>query len=383
MFEYTAEQEAIRKTARDFARKEVAPGIAARDAAARYDTQLLKRMGDLGFLGMLMPGEVGGTDTDLLSFCLVLEEIGRVDLALAWSLMASLSFAHPVATVGTPEQKALWMDTIVQPVLRGEANTAMGITEPDAGTDNGRIRTRAVREGDEWVINGSKTFITGAGLSTCKGVLAVCLTDPENYKFEHIFIPTGTPGYRISEPLRKMGLHSSDTRELFFDNVRVPLNHRIGLEGQGMQRTKSGFFTARVLISSTCLGLAEECLTLATDWAKQRVAFGKPIARYQYVQGMITDMALNIELGRLIRDKAAHLAMQGKPFAKEASMCKWFVTEMAKDCTDKAVQIFGGMGFMDACPVSRYYRDIRAATIGEGTTEIQRYVVAREMGLLS
>ncbi|MFZ1831262.1 MAG: acyl-CoA dehydrogenase family protein [Pseudomonadales bacterium] len=383
MFEYTEEQEAIRRTAHEFARKEVAPGVAERDAAARFDTALFKRMGELGFIGMLMPEEVGGTDTDILSFCLVLEEIGKVDLALAWSLFASLSFAHPVATLGTPEQKARWMDTIVQPVLRGEANTAMGITEPDAGSDNGRIRTRAVRDGDEWVISGTKTFITGAGLDICKGVLAVCMTDPEKFRFDHIFIPTGTPGYRIGAPLRKMGLHASDTRELFFDDVRVPLDHRIGMEGQGMERIKSGFFTARILISSTCLGLAEECLALATDWAKQRISFGKPIARYQYVQGMLTDMALNIELGRLIRDKAAHLAMQGKPFAKEASMCKWFVTEMAKDCADKAVQIFGGMGFMEECPVSRYYRDIRAATIGEGTTEIQRHVVAREMGLWS
>ena len=382
MFEYTETQEAIRKTARDFARKEVAPGVAERDASGQFDTGLFKRMGDLGFIGLLMPEEAGGSDTDILSFCLVLEEIGKVDLSLAWSLFASLSFAHPVTAVGTAEQKALWMDSIVKPVIRGEANTAMGITEPDCGSDNSRIRTRAVREGDEWVINGSKIFITGDGLDICKGMLPVCVTVLETFKFDHIFIPTGTPGYTKSKPLKKLGLNSSDTRELYFDNVRVPLNHRIGLEGQGMERTKTGFFIARILISSTCLGLAEECLTLATEWARNRVAFGRPIAQRQYVQGMLTDMALNIELGRLIRDKTAYLAIQGKPFAKEASMCKWFVTEMAKDCADKAVQIFGGSGCMDSSPVSRYYRDIRAATIGEGTTEIQRHVVAREMGLL-
>lgn len=381
MFEYTEEQEAIRRTAREFARKEVAPGAAERDATQQFDTKLFKRMGELGFIGMLMPKDCGGTDMDLLSFCLVLEEIGRVDLSLAWSLFASLSLAQPVVTLGTPEQKALWMESIVQPVLRGDATTCMGITEPDAGSDNARIRTRAIRDGNEWVINGQKTFITGAGLDICRGVVAVCLTDPEQRRFDHIFVPTGTPGYRIGPPMKKMGLHSSDTRELFFDDCRVPLVNRIGAEGEGLLRTLRGFFTARILIASTCLGLAEECLDLATAYAKQRVAFGKPIARYQYVQGMLTDMAMNVEFGRLIRDKAAHLFVADKPFFKEAAMCKWFITEMAKQTADSAVQIFGGMGVMDACPVSRYYRDIRASTIGEGTTQIQRYVVAREMGL--
>jgi short-chain 2-methylacyl-CoA dehydrogenase len=383
MFEYTEEQEAMRRVAREFARKEVAPGAEERDRTGQFDYKLYRRLGDLGFIGMLLPKEVGGSETDALSYWLVLEEIARVDLALSWAMMSALSFAGPVATLGTPEQKALWMDSLVGPALRGEASTCMGITEPEAGSDNSRIRTRAVLDGNEWVINGQKTFITGAGLEICRGVLAVCITDPEKRQYEQIFIPTGTPGYRIGPPLRKMGLRASDTRELFFDDVRVPANHCIGMEGEGLARILRSLGMGRIQIASTCLGLAEECLDLATAYAKQRVAFGKPIARYQYVQGMLTEMALNIHLGRLIRDHSARLYTAGKPFFKEASMCKWFVTEMAKKVADDAVQIFGGMGFMDECPVSRYYRDIRAATIGEGTTQIQQHVIAREMGLFA
>ncbi|NIP95365.1 MAG: acyl-CoA dehydrogenase, partial [Akkermansiaceae bacterium] len=176
--------------------------------------------------------------------------------------------------------------------------------------------------------------------------------------------------------MKKMGLRSSDTRELFFDDCRVPAINRFGIEGTGFERIMSGFFIGRIVIASTALGLAEECLDIATAYAREREAFGRSISRFQYVQGMLTDMALDLELGRLIRDKAAHLYEAGRPFAKEAAMAKWFITESAKRAADSAVQIFGGMGFMDECPASRYYRDIRAATIGEGTTEIQRYVVA-------
>ena len=382
MTEYTEEQEAIRRVAREFARKEVAPGAEERDRTGQFDYKLYRRCGELGFIGMLMPKEYGGSEADLLSWWLVLEEIARVDMSLSWAMMSALSAAGPIATGGTPQQKALWMDSVVKPALRGEATTCMGLTEPDAGSDNSRIRTRAVLDGDHWVINGQKTFITGAGLEICRGVLAVCSSDRERRQYEQIFIPTGTPGYRIGPPLRKMGLHASDTRELFFDDVRVPAYHRLGTEGQGLAGMLHALGMGRIQIASTCLGLAEECLDLATAYAKQRVAFGKPIARFQYVQGMLTEMALNVHLSRLIRDDSARLFMAGKPFFKEASMCKWFVTEAAKKVADDAVQIFGGMGFMDECPVSRYYRDIRAATIGEGTTQIQRHVIAREMGLL-
>ncbi len=382
MSDYTEEQESIRQTVREFARKEVAPGAAERDATGQFDYELYRRVGDLGIIGLHFPEEGGGAGADLLTYCLALEELARVDLALSWTTFVSLAGAHTVAALGTPEQKALWTKDWVEPVLRGEATTAAGLTEPDAGSDNSRIRTRAVLEGDEWVINGQKIFITNAGLENNVGVMLLCLTDPETRRFDTLLVPTGTPGYTIGPPMKKMGLRSSDTRELFFDDCRVPSIHRFGISGSGFERIMSGFFIGRIVIASTALGLAEECLDIASAYAKERHAFGRSISRFQYVQGMLTDMALNLELGRLIRDKAARLFEQGRPFAKQAAMAKWFITESAKQAADSAVQIFGGMGCMDECPASRYYRDIRASTIGEGTTEIQRYVVAREMGLL-
>jgi butyryl-CoA dehydrogenase len=381
MTEYTEQQEEIRRTVREFARKEVAPGAAERDATGRFDYELYRRVGDLGVIGLMFPAENGGGGADLLSYCLALEEIARVDLSLSWTTFVSLAGAHAIAALGNPEQKALWEKDWVGPVLRGEATTCAGITEPQAGSDNSRLQTRAELKGDEWVINGHKIFITNAGLDNNLGVLLLCCTDPETKRYDTILVPRGTPGYEIGPPLKKMGLRSCDTRELFFDDCRVPAMNRMGASGSGMDRILRGFFLGRVVIASTALGLAEECLEIATAYAKERSAFGRSISRFQYVQGMLTDMALNVELGRLIRDKAAHLYETGKPFAKQAAMAKWFITETAKQAADSAVQIFGGMGFMDECPASRYYRDIRAATIGEGTTEIQRYVVAREMGL--
>ncbi len=382
MYEYTEQQEAMRRTVREFVRKEVAPGAAERDATGKFDYALFKRVAEIGVTGLLMPEEVGGSGADVLTYCLALEEIARVDMALSWTTFVSLAGAHTIAALGTPEQKALFHKSWVEPVLRGEATTGAGITEPDAGSDNSRIKTRAVLEGDQWVINGSKIFITNAGLDNCLGVLVLCLTDPATRRYETILVPTGTPGYRIGPPLKKMGLRSSDTRQLFFEDCRVPAIHRFGTEGMGLDRILRGFFLGRIVIASTALGLGEECLAISTEYAKQRVAFKRPIAHYQYVQGMITDMALHMELGRLVRDKAARLCDAGQPFVREATMAKWFITESAKQAADSAVQIFGGMGFMDDCPASRYYRDVRASTIGEGTTEIQRYVVAREMGLI-
>jgi short-chain 2-methylacyl-CoA dehydrogenase len=383
MSEYSEQQEAIRSSVREFARQEVAPGAEQRDAKGEFDYALFRRVGELGVIGMMLPEEVGGGGADLLSYCLALQELARVDLAFSWSTFTSVAAAGAIVNMGTPAQRDRWMDTWVTPVLRGEATTAGAITEPEAGSDNSRLRTRAQSIGDEWVIDGQKIFITNAGLKENRGVMALCLTDPETRRYDLILVPTGTPGFEVGPPLRKMGLRSSDTRELFFRGCHVPADNRLGIPGTGFQAIMNGFFSSRIVIASTALGVAEECLEIASAYAKQRVAFGRSISRFQYVQGMLTEMALDVELGRLIRDEAARLCMAGKPFFKQAAMAKWFITESAKKAADHAVQIFGGMGFMDECPASRYYRDIRASTIGEGTTEIQRHVVAREMGLFT
>ncbi len=383
MSDYSEEQQAIRRTVREFARRELAPGAAERDATAQFDYALYRRLGELGVPGLMFPAEVGGGAADFLTFCLAVEEVARVDLSLSWTVAVAPAGAQMIAFLGTPEQKAMWTEQWLKPVVRGEAVTAAAITEPDAGSDTARLKTRAVLDGDEWVINGSKAFITNAGLENNVFAAVLCLTDPQARRFDTIIVPKGTPGYRIMPAYRKMGLRSCDTRELAFEDCRVPAVNRIGSLGGGRGRIIRGFFTARIALASTALGLAEECLEIAAAYAKERHTFGRPIASYQYVEGMLVEMALNVELSRLIRDKAARLLSQGLPHAKESAMAKWFCCESAKQAADYAVQVFGGMGFMDECPASRYYRDIRAATLADGTTQIQKHIIAREMGLLA
>ncbi len=381
MPDYSKEQQAIRRTVRDFARREVAPAAAERDASGEFDYALYRQLGDLGVPGLTLPQEYGGAGADLLTFCLAVEEVARVDMSLSWTVAVAPMGAQQIAMLGTPEQKAMWVDQWVNPVVRGEATTAAAITEPDAGSDTARLQTRAVLDGDEWVINGSKAFITNAGLENNVFAAVLCLTDPHARRFDVIIVPRGTPGYRIMPAYRKMGLRSCDTRELSFEDCRVPAVNRIGSPGGGRGRIVRGFFAARIVLASTALGLAEECLEIASAYARERHAFGRAIAAFQYVQGMLVEMALNVELSRLIRDKAARLLGQGLPHGREAAMAKWFCCESAKQAADHAVQVFGGAGFMDECPASRYYRDIRAATIADGTTQIQKHIIAREMGL--
>lgn len=377
---YSDEQEAIRRTVREFARREIAPGAAERDASSEFDYALYRALGDLGVPGLLLPEEYGGGAADPLTFALALEEIARVDLSLAWTVAVAPVGAQLIIALGTEEQKAMWRERWVLPVIRGEATTAAAITEPDAGSDTAAIQTRAVRDGDEWVINGSKAFITNAGLENNAFVTVLCRTEGEGRSFDTIIVPKDAPGYRIMPPYKKMGLRSCDTRELAFEDCRVPAVNRIGSSGGGRGRTLRGFFTARIMLASTALGLADECFDISLAYARGRTTFGRPLVDRQYIQGMLTEMALNNELSRLIRDKAARLQAQGQPHGKEAAMAKWFCCESAKRTADYAVQVFGGTGFMDECPASRYYRDIRAATIADGTTEIQRYIIAREMG---
>lgn len=379
--DYSDEQAAIRDTVREFARGELAPGAEERDRTGEFDYALYRRLGELGVPGLLVPEQFGGGGGDFLSFCLALEEVGRVDLSLSWTLFVAPLGALQVLGLGTDEQKEQWAERWVLPVSRGHAVTGGAITEPDAGSDTRAIRTTARLQGDEWVINGSKVFITNAGLDTNVFVSVLCRTGDQQERFDTIIVEPGTPGYTVMPAYRKMGLRSCDTRELAFEDCRVPALNRIGSSGKGRGGTVKGFFAARIMLASTALGLAEECLALAAGHASQRRAFGRPLAAHQHVQAMLSEMAMNVELSRLVRDRAARLLMAGKPHCKEAAMAKWFCCESAKKAADQAVQVFGGMGFMDECAVSRYYRDVRAATIADGATEIQKHIIAREMGL--
>jgi len=380
LISYTEEQEAIRRTVRDFTRREIAPGAAERDETGRFDYALYKHLCGLGIAGMPFPAGFGGTDTDSLSFCLALEEISRSDMSLALSRWVGIQGAHSM-THGSEEQISVWKDTYIARTIAGDVVSAGAITEPDAGSDTAAIKTRAVLDGDDWVLNGSKIFISNAGLDNCAFAMVLCRTDEG---FGIVIVPTGTPGYTMGPPLRKMGLRSSDTRELSFDDCRVPAMNLLGGRGSGRQAiVAGGFYTTRLYLASNAIGLAAECLDLALAHAKRREAFKRPIARFQYVQGMLVDMAVDLEAGRLLRDKACRMHDARQYYAKEAAITKLFCTETAKRTADGAVQIFGGLGYMDETPVSRYYRDIRAATIAEGTSEVQKYIIAREMGCFS
>ena len=377
---YTEEQEATRKMVRSFAENELAPGAEDRDKKGMFDYGLYRRLGELGICGMRFPEDYGGSDADFLTWCLALEEIGRVDLSLSWSLFVGTGAAGGILRAGTPEQIAEFFDKWVLPVIKGEAISAGAITEPEAGSDTRGIRTTAVQDGDEWIINGTKAFITNAGLDICTVASVVCLTDKQNMAFDTILVPFGTPGFKVMPPYRKMGLRSSYTAELSFDDCRVPVFNTLGKRGAGRTNTVQGLSIARISLSSTALGLHNACYEQALKYAKMRHAFKRPIFSFQHVQGMLVDMALELELSRMIRDKAAFLVDQDKPSMKEASMAKYFCCEAAGRAADSAVQIHGAMGYMDECSVSRYYRDIRAATIADGTTQIQKWIIAREIG---
>jgi len=374
---YSETQRQIQQAVRDFARREVAHGAEERDRTSRFDGALLRRLGDMGVPGMLFPEEFGGSGADALSFCLALEELSAVDMSLALTLWVGIQGAQSMIH-GGDDQLAAWSDTYIAPTVRGEMVGAGGITEPDAGSDTAAIKTRARLDGDEWVIDGGKIFISNAGLDICGFAMVLCRTD-DGYGI--IIVPNGTPGYTMGPPLRKMGLRSSDTRELFFDGCRVPSWHLLGGSGSGRQAiVGGGFHITRIYLASQAIGLARECLDVALAHAKRRVAFKRPLARFQHVQAMLVDMALEGEAARLLRDEACRLHEARQPYAKHAAMAKLFATEMAKRAADGAVQIFGGLGYMDETPVSRYYRDIRATTIAEGTSEIQKHIIAREIG---
>lgn len=375
---YSEEQEAIRRTVHDFARREIAPGAEERDAASSFDYELYRRLaGEIGLAGMPFREEFGGTDADALSFCLALEEVSRVDMSLGLTLWVGVQGALSM-THGSDEQIEAWREPYIAPTVHGEAVSAGAITEPDAGSDTAALKTSAAPHGDDWVINGRKIFISNAGLANCAFAMVLCRTA---MGFAIVIVPTGTPRYTMSTPLRKMGLRSSDTRQLFFDDCRVPALNVLGGTERGRQAIVSGgFYITRLYLASQAIGLASECLDLSLAHAKSRVAFKRPISRFQYVQGMLVDMAVEIEAGRLLRDKACLMYEAGMPYAKEAAIAKLFCTESAKRAADGAVQVFGGLGYMDETPISRYYRDIRAATIAEGSSEVQKYIIARELG---
>ncbi|MFO7273606.1 MAG: acyl-CoA dehydrogenase family protein [Bacillota bacterium] len=376
-FELSQEQRMIRDLAREFAEGEVAPGAAERDKTGRFPIELVRRMGELGLMGIPFPERYGGTGGDTVSYVLAVEEISRVDGSLGLTLAAHCSIGMgPVFQFGTEEQKLRWLPG----AARGEYLASFGLTEPEAGSDAAATKTTAVRDGDGWVLNGSKAFITNA--SYCGYIVCTAVTRPGmgHRGISAFIVPNPTPGFTIGPAYDKMGLRSSDTRPLFFDNVRLPADALLGQEGEGFRQFMATLDGGRISIGAMAVGIAQAAFEAALAYAKRRVQFGQTISKFQAIQFKLADMATEIELARNMVLKAAWLKDQGRPFTREAAMAKLFASETAVRAANQAIQIHGGAGYMEDLPVSRYWRDAKLTEIGEGTSEIQRLVIARQLG---
>ena len=378
--QFTPEQEEFRAVVRDFALQRIAPHAETWDRDHTFPVDVVKEMGELGLFGLLVDERWGGGGADLTTFCLVVEEIGRADQSLGITLeAAALLGAEPIQRFGSDAQKERWLPDLAA----GRALAAFGLTEPDGGSDVSAPTTRAdLRDspGDEqWVLNGAKAFITNSGTPITSLVTVTARTGPE--EVSTIIVPAGTPGLTVEPPYRKMGWHASDTHGLVLDDCAVPADHLLGERGRGVQQFLGTLNAGRIAIAALAVGLIAACLDECLAYARERVAFGRAIGGYQAVAFKCADMAVALETSRLATYEAARLFDAGAPHRKAAAIAKLTATEAAVTATRDATQIFGGYGFIDETPVSRYYRDAKILEIGEGTSEIQRLVISREYGL--
>ena len=376
-FKLTEDQELIRSTIRDFAEHEVRPGAAARDRDSDFPADLLKQLGGMGFMGAVIPVEYGGADIDSIAYALVIEELARVDASLAVTVAVHNSVgAYPIVRWGTEEQKRRYLP----PMAAGQALGAFALTEPQAGSDAANLKCRAVRDGDRYIINGVKAWCTNGPVADTIVLMAV--TDPgQGSKGISAFIlEAGTPGFQAGTIEDKMGLRSSKTSELVLDNCAIPAANRLGNEGDGLKVALSVLCASRTGIGAQAVGIAQGAFEEALRYAKVREAFGQPLAGFQATQFKLADMATRIEAARLLVLYAASRTEDvDRRIFRYSSMCKLFASEMANEVVAQAVQIHGGYGFSREYPVERFYRDARVTTIYEGTSEIQRLVIAREL----
>ena len=371
----TEEHELLRRTVREFADQRVAPVAEELDREHRFPYELVSEMAELGLMGMTIPEEYGGAGTDTVSYAIAVEELTRVDSSVAITVAAHHSLGTlPIYLYGNEEQKREWVPELAS----GQKLAAFGLTEAEAGSDAGATRTRAELQDGEWVINGSKMFITNAGTDITSCVTITAVTGEG--EISNIVVPNGTPGYEIAAPMHKLGWRASDTRELSFRDVRVPEGNLLGPRGKGFQQFLEILDGGRISVAAMGLGLAQGAYDLAAAYAKERRQFGKPIATFQAIQFQLADMATEIEAGRNMVYKAAWLKDQGRPFAKEAAMAKLYTGELSHRAANSALQIHGGYGFMDESAISRLYRDQKILEIGEGTNEVQRMVIAKHLG---
>ena len=377
-FDLTDEQEQMRALVREFADEVVAPGAAERDEHETFPLEIVRAMGEIGLFAVPLPPEYGGLGADAVTWALVMEELGRVDSSVAVTLsVASGLAAGMIARHGTVEQKQRWLPR----VAAGEILGSFGLTEPSGGSDVRALRTTARLADGAWTIDGSKSFITNSGTPISGFVVVACRTDDPPHDVSTLIVPSGSEGFAVGPPYRKMGWRSSDTHEISFQGCRVPEDHLLGERGHGLRQCLSSLDDGRIAIAAMSVGLAQACLDASLAYAGERAAFGRPIGAYEAVAFPMADMQVSIASARLLTYGAAWLKDQGRSYAAEAAAAKLSASIVANRCARDAVQIHGGYGFTEDFPVARYYRDAKVLEIGEGTNEILRLVLARDLGL--
>ncbi|HET7628435.1 MAG TPA: acyl-CoA dehydrogenase family protein [Bacillales bacterium] len=376
-FDLTEEQKLILKTIRDFSNEEVAPFAERWDKEKRFPKEVFEKLGELGIMGLPFPEEYGGSGGDTISFAIVVEELSRAcgSTGITYSAHVSLGGA-PLHLFGTREQKEKYL----VPICKGEALGAFGLTEPNAGSDAGGTRTEAKEDDGDWVINGNKCFITNASYAQVVPMTAITGRTNGEKEITAIIVPTDAKGFEVIDNYEKMGLHASNTTELVLEDVRVPRENVLGERGKGFQQFLITLDGGRIGIGAMAVGIAQAAYDKALSYAKEREQFGRPIAKFQVNQFKLADMAMKLELARTMVYKAAWLKDNGRKFSKEASMCKLYASEICMEICREAVQIHGGYGYMRDYHVERYFRDAKLLEIGEGTSEVQRTVIAREIG---
>jgi len=380
-FRLSDEHEALRKTVEEFAREVVAPQAEESDRTEEFPYDVIRQMGEMGLFGLPFPEEYGGMGGDFLALCLAIEELARADSSVAITLEAAVGLGSmPLYRFGNEEQKQRWLPSL----CRGENLAAFGLTEPGGGSDAGSPRTTATLDGDEWVVNGTKAFITNAGTDISSLVTVLSRTGQRadgRPELTSILVPIPHDGFRTSQKYSKVGWHASDTRELVFEDCRVPAENVLGERGRGYAQFLSTLDEGRIAISALAVGLAQACVDESVAYAKQREAFGQPIGRYQAVAFRIADMQMRTHVARLAYYDAAARMAAGQSFKREAAIAKLYSSTIAVDNARDATQVFGGYGFMNEYPVARHWRDSKILEIGEGTSEVQRMLIARELGL--
>ncbi len=383
-FELSEDHEQFRRVVRDFAEKEIAPHSAQWDRDHHFPVDVMHKMGELGLFGLNAPEQYGGADGDFTSLCVAIEELGRVDQSMGITLEAAVGLGiNPILTFGTDEQKDTWLPDLVE----GRKLAGFGLTEPGAGSDAGATKTKAELRDGEWIINGSKQFITNSGSEITSLVTVTARTgerEDGRPEISTVIVPSGTPGFIAEKPYDKLGWHASDTHPLSFADARVPEANLLGERGRGFAQFLAILDDGRVAIAALAVGCIQACLDMSVQYAGERTTFGGPIGRKQGVAFQIADLEVMLAASRQLTYKAAWMKDTGKPmkdFKQAAAIAKLYATESAVTATRIATQVFGGYGFMEEYPVARFYRDAKVLEIGEGTSEVQRMLIARGLGL--